>query len=314
MKYDVEALWQVNYSCNFRCEYCFFSEDPRKRSPKYRGHRVKGIVRGFNKSGLVWLVFMTGGEPLLQPHFVELCKELTKKHFISIVTNLSTKNVYDFAEQVDPEKVGLIQCSLHIDERERLNLVKDFIDKYHHLRKHGFNVFASQITYPPILKRFDGIFELFKENGIIVRPKIFRGSYRLKCYPQGYTEKERRKILRYMLAEEPYEHKFMYGDLSFKGLPCKAGKEFVRIVYNGDVLRCDGETVKMGNLFEDGEISLYKEPEKCSARICPCPYYGLKYATGKYKIVKSNILTAAKSRNIVRTAKIVAKQCIAFLS
>jgi len=301
MKYDVLADWQINTFCDFKCEYCI-AESISKQYPQQKGHDIDKIIRGFNESGLVWWVHMSGGEPFYQPNFIELCRGLNK-HYISINTNLSTKNVYDFAEQVDPKRVAFVHCSLHIDERERLNLIKDFVDKYNSLRKNGFSTYATQVMYPTLLKRFDEIFDFFRENRIIIRPKVFRGYYEQKLYPASYTEEERSKILKYSKLSEKIsdlyfdtqidpnlDRFFVHGDLSFKGNLCKAGKNFVVIAYNGDIIRCNGEQIKLGNIF-DGGLNLLKDSRPCSSEFCPCPYYGLKFAESNYKLDKSNAIT-----------------------
>lgn len=299
MKYDILADWRINMLCNFKCKYCFFSvfiESDKKQNIEDRESNIKKIVKGFNKSGLTWLIHITGGEPFLQPNFLDLCKGLTKEHYIDINTNLSTMNVYDFAKQINPKKVASINCSLHIDERERLNLVEDFISKYNYLKRYNFNIYVTQVLYPPILQRFDKIFDFFRKNGVIVKPKVFRGYYKQKHYPANYTKEEREKILKYCEISEELDNskslyidpsldkKFIYGDLSFSGLLCKAGKDYVVIEPDGEVMRCHGVATKIRNIFE-GKINLLKKPEPCSARICPCPYSGLKYAEGIPKIL-----------------------------
>jgi len=153
--------------------------------------------------------------------------------------------------------------------------------------------------YPSLLSRFDRIFDLFRENGIIIRPKVFRGYYGEKRYPESYTEKEKNKILMYSNLSGKWEDMsletqidpdldryFIRGDLLFKGQLCAAGKDFVVITYAGDVIRCHGEPSKMGNIFSE-KIELFKEARPCSSKICPCPYYGLKFAETKGRTAES---------------------------
>ena len=115
MKYDIFANWRINLLCNFRCEYCFYSVfivDRKKQTINTDDeYNIEKIVEGFNKTGLTWLVYISGGEPFLQPDFLELCRGLTEKHYISINTNLSTRNIYDFAKHINPEKVTFMLWS-----------------------------------------------------------------------------------------------------------------------------------------------------------------------------------------------------------
>jgi MoaA/NifB/PqqE/SkfB family radical SAM enzyme len=291
MKYDVLADWKINTFCNFKCEYCISRNAPGQHSQQL-GHNINKIIEGFNKSEYVWWIHMSGGEPFYQPNFIELCRGL-ENHYISINTNLSPENVCNFAEKVSPEKVAFIHCSLHIDERERLNLTNDFVAKYNLLTKKGFPTYATQVMHPSLLERFDRIFDFFIKKGIIIRPKVFRGLYEQKCYPAGYTEEQITKIIEYSKLSEKLsdiypktqidpilDRYFIRGDLSFKGSRCKAGRDFVVITYDGDIIRCHGEPFKLGNIF-DGVIGLLKDSRQCSSEYCPCPYYGLRFAESR---------------------------------
>ena len=127
-KFDVIADWALNKVCNFSCPYCFVPAKEKRETAK-KGHDVQEIVSAFDNSGKIWLVHMSGGEPFLHPDFIGLCKGLTEKHYISVNTNLSSSLVYDFCDHIDPEKVSFVHCSLHIIEREKKNLVNDFMEK-----------------------------------------------------------------------------------------------------------------------------------------------------------------------------------------
>lgn len=265
MDYDVFADWQINTFCNFRCVYCH-------QRGQERGQDAKKIIDGFNNTGLKWWIRISGGEPLFHPEFVALCKGLNR-HLISVNTNLSANNVSAFAQEVEPEQVASIQCALHIDERERLHLVRDFIGKFQLLQEH--HAYVSQVMYPPVLARFDDIYRTFEAEGIQIRPKVFVGTCQNKRYPKSYTEEDKEKILAYTPSGK--DKLFLERGLSFKGRQCEAGQKMVYIKYDGTVLRCQGEKDKLGNLFNGG-MSLLTESKRCSTKICPCPYHGLRFA------------------------------------
>lgn len=292
--YDIFANWEIGTFCNFRCKYCFNSD----KSRTYENIDMDDIINGFNNIGPTFLIHISGGEPYLYPHFVELCEGLTEKHIISINTNISTNNIYNFAERINPKRVKFIHCSLHIEERKRKNLIKDFIDKFHYLRDAGFEIFVTQVLHPSELEIFDRYFDLLKENGIVLNPKNFMGNYRYRHYPHSYSENERNKIINYIETAKnleegrndvqqllDLERELVYGDLSFRGQLCNAGKNSVTINPNGDVMRCHGIPNKIGNIFE-GEIDFLKGPKLCSSKICPCPFFGQLGVDGTHKVVK----------------------------
>ncbi len=119
---DIEIVWKLLDPCNFRCSYCF-----RSNFDKHKFMDIDKIVEGFNGLGLTCQISITGGEPFLFPNFVDLCKKLTERHIIRLATNSSRKEIYRFAEEIDPNRVSSINLNIHLEERIRLNLMEDFI-------------------------------------------------------------------------------------------------------------------------------------------------------------------------------------------
>jgi MoaA/NifB/PqqE/SkfB family radical SAM enzyme len=302
MKFDVIADWTLNKFCNFSCPYCYVPVKDR-RNKTYKGNDVQRIINSFNNSGKIWLVHMSGGEPFFHPDFIDLCKGLTEKHCISLNTNISNPLVYDFCENIDPKKVSFVHCSLHITERENQKLLDDFIEKVRVLEQATFNVFITQVMWPPILDSFNQTFEFFKKKGILVRPKLFRGNYRWKDYPQSYSEREKSTILYFMKLigetdsqtgkamghiNPDLDKLWIDGYVSFRNLPCLAGVKSVAIDFNGNIKRCHSDPTNLGNIYQ-GEFKLFENAHRCKAKICGCPYYGFSFASGKHKTVKSRI-------------------------
>lgn len=301
-KYDILAEWRINEFCNFSCKYCSV---PLKHNHKYLGpSNIDKIIDFFDKTDFKFLIHMSGGEPFLCPDFIKLCESLTKRHRISINTNLATGLINELAKRIDPKKVEFIHSSLHISERERLNLKEDFIKKYKTLEQAGFNVFASQIMHPENLKEFDKIFNHFKSKGVIIFPKVFKGAYKGKRYPWAYTQEEKEKIgaFRKMskLQEMKETLKFLAldkesndGGFSFKGLPCSAGRKFIAIEFDGALRRCLDDNTYLGDIFK-GRLKLFNKDKLCIAKTCSCPYFGLTFACGHPRL-----LTNPPSKNFL---------------
>lgn len=194
MIYDAEVYWLTNETCNFNCEYCWLYG--RDKAKFFGGHGdIDSIVNGFNNQGITWLIHMSGGEPFLTPQFIDLCRKVTQRHFISIATNLSTKNVYAFADSIDPSKVAFLHASLHVSERIRLKGIDEFIKKIHYLQDKGFFVFASYLMHPQLIKSFDKYYVDFKSQGVILHPKVFWGleySRLGKLFESPFSQKVRR--------------------------------------------------------------------------------------------------------------------------
>lgn len=279
----VFATWHLNRACNFRCEYCFISGGDMQR----KGHDVDRVISAFKSVPFTWeTIHMSGGEPFLFPKYVELCKKLTELknvEKISINTNLSTKNVFDFADKINPEKVDSIHASLHLSQRNDFN---DFAEKVSYLREKGFNIFASQVIYPPLFEKYKEAFEYFQKKRIDIEPKIFRGFYRLKHYSEAYSKKEKDTILQYkgLCKEKLRENSFRkaeykedfdksFGNPSWIGSVCNAGFNYVVIQFDGDCYRCHSDSCYLGNLFA-GSLKLFEKPIKCISKTCNCPVEG----------------------------------------
>ena len=155
---------------------------------------------------------------------------------------------------------------------------------------------ATQVAYPSVLVRFNELYRFFGNQGITLFPKIFFGYYR-GHYPQEYTRKERDKINFYSkLSESELQRvktyygpndlgvQLMHGSYSWRGLPCKAGKDVICLEYDGTFTRCVTDKENLGSVAT-GELKLHKKPKICNADICQCPSHGLKLAIGKPTIL-----------------------------
>jgi MoaA/NifB/PqqE/SkfB family radical SAM enzyme len=108
MRYDMEADWQLLNTCNYRCPYCFFP--PLTLGEKLTVHAEPEVWRRvIDRTGLTWLLHITGGEPTIYPRFAELCQLLTATHYLSFSSNLTHSSVVDVAKRVDPSRISFIR-------------------------------------------------------------------------------------------------------------------------------------------------------------------------------------------------------------
>ena len=299
---DVVADWEINTTCNLSCRYCFIQH---RRNPARSQGEIDpaGVAEGLDSTGLRWLVHITGGEPFLQPGFVEVCRALTENHRISINTNLSSPEVVSFAREVDPRGVAFVHCSLHLDQRR--GETGGFAESYHLLKDRGFRVFASQVMYPGNLERFEEPLRRLGEEGVPVMAKVFRGFIGPRRYPGAYSGKERKFISGYMdsVGGEDWfgelhlnpsmDREFLDGDLSFTGLPCAAGRRFVVMSPDGEAYRCHGDKRPLGNPLRVG-VELLEDDRPCPAATCPCPYHGISFSGGTGTVTRDPFLAKAK--------------------
>jgi len=292
MEYNVEADFMLLNTCNFRCTYCFSS--PATLGAKVRTYATSNQWReGFDATGKTWLIHITGGEPSIYPGFVELCKQLAVHHYLSINSNLSHHSIDDFVEKIDPGRVHFVHASVHYEERQKRKGVGIFIDRIHKLHKAKFNVLVSVVMTPKAVETFPVVFKYFDSHGVPLIPKVMRGKFKGKVYPAAYSNGEKTIILEYLIeaqqkhakviekmAEPPTidmfsDSRFLNSSMDYKGKMCGSGFNFVVILPDGTVRRCQSKR-RLGNILLKNVV-LMNAPKPCDTSYCP--YFCEKYTS-----------------------------------
>ncbi|MCX5700991.1 MAG: hypothetical protein NTZ63_05570 [Candidatus Omnitrophica bacterium] len=276
LHYDVWLEWTINNACNLHCAYCWFNlgEDgylakesiPEGISSFFyaKGSNKINLAllrKALNRADKVFRISLTGGEPFLLSNIIDVCFEITKKHFFSTNSNLISDKIKDFSERIDPKRVVFINASCHIKELERLNLLKIYINNFYLCKKKGFNIGASEPAYPPILDEVSKYREFFKKIGIGFRFVKFCGKYNGKMYPDAYTKEE----LEIFGIENDPDIKMFHS----KGKLCNAGYNVCVVAPDGSAIPCARISENLGNIFD--KINFKKELMKCPHELCGCP-------------------------------------------
>ena len=85
--YKNSVQWSITGRCNYRCRHCFMS------APDYKGEdltleQCKRIVNQLADNG-IFSVSITGGEPLINPHFLDILDEMNRRgvHLETLYSN-----------------------------------------------------------------------------------------------------------------------------------------------------------------------------------------------------------------------------------
>lgn len=156
--------WNMNSQCNFQCHYCISAKD-LNNNPTIKPIDISKLSEALNFLKGNWHIGITGGEPFLEKDIIDICRVITKKHYLSLLTNLSTKNVYHFADHIDPNKVIYINAAVHIIEREKRDIkLNAYIEKMLYLQKKGFNINALYVAHPVLFDRIKADIAYLKSN------------------------------------------------------------------------------------------------------------------------------------------------------
>jgi len=256
--YDVWLHWDVTKRCNLDCEYCFGKiTDPKV---KVNLIDIDKLTQTLDKTGKIFRVSFTGGEPTMIPNFIDAVKSITKKHYVSFNTNLITKNLLQIVDEVNPKKILHIHASLHYNELIKKSLLKIFISNFKTLRQNGFNIYAEAVAYPPIKDEVDEIKTVMKKEKIEIGFAPFYGKFEERFYPESYTESELR-IFGLTIADIKCHTQ--------KEALCNAGYNAAVVFSNGNVYPCHQIKEKIGNIYE--RINFSKGLIKCPSKRCGCP-------------------------------------------
>ena len=186
-------------------------------------------------------------------------------HYISIITNLTSLKIDDFAKEINPDRVMSILASTHIKELERNKLMDRFISNFLICEKRGFNISAVEIAYPPYITEIQKYKDFFRKKGITLQFDPFKGNNKGKEYPESYTEEE---IKAFGITLRPDS----YTTMVHKGCICNAGYNAGIVTPAGDIQICFESKKTIGNVYN--RIEFRKTLITCPFEYCQCP---LKY-------------------------------------
>lgn len=277
-KRQVVFAWDMHYSCNFRCPYCFYTVagwDELAKKNHYRSPDEWKAVwhRIYEKYGSCH-IRITAGEPFTYPRFVDVIETLSQEHWVQITSNMSmTRVLEDFVKRTNNQRVEL-DCTFHPLETE----LGRFIDNVQLLRKNSFVSNVCFLAYPPQMPGMAEYKKRFKENGIHMNMAILWGKYGGKDYPHAYTSEEKRWI-KDVIGYEVGPETVGLEPIEIKGKVCGAGQRYAVVHAEGNVFRCgqlgrDEECI--GNIF-DPDFKLHEVGQACFADYCRCKEFQMAW-------------------------------------
>ena len=296
MKYEDKIsrffTWDIHYSCNYYCVYCFFAH-------KWQEMAKVNTYPGLDKWIDAWKsvfdrygscnIHITGGEPFSYPGIMDLCAALEKMHKLSFDTNLSFDPGELLAKLQHPERTGF-SAAFHPDHAQ----IDVFIDKLSVLRSAGCRIGGMNfVAYPPNLERISDYARAASKAGFNITVMPFRGVYEGKEYPAAYTDRQKHLIR--TLGQEEYDEKsekacsddnkhepgekvsdqmleWYSKDGSREGMLCMMGQVYSKVHPDGNAHRCCMTWKNwglLGNLLE-GTFEFYDDPMPCLWAKCSC--------------------------------------------
>lgn len=256
----IRITWNIHWSCNYRCSYCFFDghwaeygrRNVYKTVEEWMGHWGR-LQRLYGRA----YVTINGGEPFAYPNFVELIRRLSEIHWPINVTTNTSLHLEEFVRTVDPERVS-VSVSFHPQYHE----LAPFLERLRWLRSRGFKGCNNFVAYPPYLDRLRPCIDAFAGIGESLKVVPFVGDYQDIRYPEGYDQAQKDLL---GMKDDWMDHK------RHTGMPCRAGHLSALLLPDGNVTRCGqiGDRAVFGSFFDPG-FTLLPEAAPCDVEFCPC--------------------------------------------
>ncbi len=272
--------WDMGYECNYKCEYCFFTQTGWDNIKKQHGtdRSVDEVCSAweniYDEHGPI-KIYITGGEPFLYPGFADIIYKLSKMHVIHVTTNLSVP-LEEFILKNDASKVE-INSTFHPLKTDHFKFAGNVIK----LRKAGFICNVCYLAHPLQLREMLNYKRYFKGLNIDMALTQFCGKYNGKEYPHAYSIEE----LKLMDITERWgkdqddmnmlcEERDSSGSINLEtnqkssGACCNAGMDFAVIGVDGSVRPCGQlQGPLLGNIFKY-DLKLLELPLNCIESNC----------------------------------------------
>lgn len=78
-RYFPHINWSITGKCNFNCLHCFMAADNAPMMEEFTWEECLALLDEIEGCG-IQTVTLTGGEPTLHPHFMDICREIARRH------------------------------------------------------------------------------------------------------------------------------------------------------------------------------------------------------------------------------------------
>ncbi|HOK40426.1 MAG TPA: radical SAM protein [bacterium] len=269
-----EVIIELTEDCNLSCVHC-----NRVKGKKFISiDEYKFILNELKKLG-TYRVFFTGGEPTINPDFLDIIDlTIKEKFFFSIQTN-GTNITNELIKKLKPTKFfSSMQISLYGSNEkiyrkvtQQKNFFKKVINNIEKCKNAGFKIILksliSKLNYDDIenLEKLGKKFNVFHKFDFTIFPRDdgnldyqnLRVSfddlikYQLRLY-SNYTKEEIIKSLK----SNRHLKKYLNTNI------CNAGITKMCITANGELLSCNAFRKSFGNIFKYGLINLWKNSDE----------------------------------------------------
>ena len=263
----IQAIWELTNSCNANCVHCCVDAGTSKVN-ELSTVECRQIIDELEEMG-IFLLRLSGGEPLLRPDIFDIIKYACRKNFLVSLASNGILASYDVVKRL--KELGLHYLMLSLDGATPAT--HDNFRKVYGLFNHVLNVLeiaktenlkvtlgftATRINYREAPKIID-IALKYNASSVIMSEfvPVGRGVKDLDVQPNEWRKLvefwiRKREELKGQLALELHDVRAVsiFPNLSSEFGGCSAGRLFFRITADGYVTPCPMLPVRLGNARE----------------------------------------------------------------
>jgi MoaA/NifB/PqqE/SkfB family radical SAM enzyme len=240
------AVWFLTWKCNYKCSYCWEVQRILKGELKPEPYKdYKLWVNAWNKLKPE-ILDISGGEPFLQPNFIELINELDSSIKVAITSNLSF-DIINFVENVSPDKIFSLTFSYHPTQKIDLEM---FIGRILLVKNRGFGpITVNFVTWPEqmwLIEKYKRIFE--KDVGVRFHVDPYAAT---PHFPYKFNDKELNYIRKFTESDRLH----FFGETNNYNVACSGGVNHISVEPDGSAYRCIQDKVtgkkSLGNILDE---------------------------------------------------------------
>ncbi len=164
-------VWNMTRTCNLNCIHCYSQSKNLQYNNELTLEEGKAFIDDISAFGSPVMLF-SGGEPLMHPHFLDLCFYAKSKGMRAVISTNGTLITKELASEL--KKVGLSYVGISLDGLEAVHdrfrgkkgAFGEALEGINHAKEAGIKVGLRFTVNKRNAQEIPGIFKLLEEENI----------------------------------------------------------------------------------------------------------------------------------------------------